>query len=110
MVGGVKARQEGERCSECLDTHKDRYHLSNEALVLNGPGGHRKRERKVFGEENTFPHHHLKKSESWSQLSDHDQAHTTFEGGTHENHTERNEMSYGIQKRENLDLVQRWWF
>ena len=55
-VGGGKRRldkrarrQEGKRCSGCLDTHKDRFHLSNEALVLNGPGRHRKRERKVFG-------------------------------------------------------------
>ena len=95
---GKRARgQEGKRCSGHLDTHEDRYHLSNEALVLNEPGGHRKRERKVFGgEENMFPHCHFKKSESRDQSSNHDQAHTRFEGDTHENHTERNETSYGI--------------
>ena len=56
---GKRARgQEGKRHSGHLDTHEDRYHLLNETLVLNGPGGHRKRERKVFGgeEKNTFPH------------------------------------------------------
>ena len=39
-------------------------------------------------------------SESWDQSSDCGQAHTRFEGGTHENHTERNEMSYGMRERE----------
>ena len=48
MEGGEKG--EGERCercegcerrSECLGTHENRYHLSNEALALNGLGGHR---------------------------------------------------------------------
>ena len=34
------------------------------------------------------------------QSSNRDQAHTRFEGGTHENHTERNETSYGIQENE----------
>ena len=30
-----------KRRSECLGTHKNRYHLSNKALALNGLGGHR---------------------------------------------------------------------
>ena len=35
-------RREGcERCSECLGTHENRYHLSNKALALNGLGRHR---------------------------------------------------------------------
>ena len=67
---GKRARgQEGKRCSGHLDTHEDRYHLSNEALVLNEPGGHRKRERKVFGgEENMFPHCHFKKVKAGTNL------------------------------------------
>ena len=47
-----------------------------------------------------FPHHHFKKSESQDQSSNHGQAHTRFEGGTHENCTERNETSYGMRERE----------
>ena len=45
--GGGGEKGEGERCercerrSECLGTHENRYHLSNEALALNGLGGHR---------------------------------------------------------------------
>ena len=59
-----------------------------------------------------FPHRCFKKSESRDRSSDHGQAHTRFKGGTHENHTERNEMSYGIRERERekeryLDLVGR---
>ena len=38
--------------------------------------------------------------ESRDRSSDRGQAHTRFEGGTHENHTERNETSYGIRERE----------
>ena len=54
---------------------------------------------------------HLGPFESWGWSPNHDQAHTGFEGGTHENHTERNETSYGIWRRKrNLDLVARWWF
>ena len=50
MRGGGGEKGEGERyercegCerrSECLGTHENRYHLSNEALDLNGLGGHR---------------------------------------------------------------------
>ena len=52
------------------------------------------------------------KSESQDRSSDRGQAHTRFEGGTHENRTERNETSYGIRERERekeryLDLVGR---
>ena len=61
-VGGGEARQEvegvrkceGKRCegcerhSECLGTHKYRYHLSNEALALNGLGRHRKMQEKKY--------------------------------------------------------------
>ena len=62
-----------------------------------------------------FPRHRFKKSESQDWSSNRGQAHTRFKGGTHENHTERNETSYGIQERERekeryLDLVGRWWF
>ena len=45
--GGGGEKGEGERCercerhSECLGTHENRYHLSNEALALNELGGHR---------------------------------------------------------------------
>ena len=48
--GGGGKKGEGKRCercegcerhSECLGTHENRYHLSNEALALNGLGGHR---------------------------------------------------------------------
>ena len=54
---------------------------------------------------------HLGPFESWGWSPNHDQAHTGFEGGTHENHTERNETSYGIWRRKrNLDPVARWWF
>ena len=50
--------------------------------------------------------------ESRDRSSDRGQAHTRFEGGTHENRTERNETSYGIRERERekeryLDLVGR---
>ena len=90
-----------KRRSGCLGTHEDRYHLSNEALVLNGLGGHRKmREKGIWwwGKYVSSSLFQKKWKPGWS--SDHDQAHTRFEGGTHENHTERNETSYGI--RENV--------
>ena len=50
--------------------------------------------------------------ESRDRSSDCGQAHTRFEGGTHENRTERNKTSYGIRERERekeryLDLVGR---
>ena len=58
MRGQGGARKcEGERCercegcerhSECLGTHKYRYHLSNEALALNGLGRHRKMQEKKY--------------------------------------------------------------
>ena len=59
-----------------------------------------------------FPCRRFKKSESQDRSSDRGQAHTRFEGGTHENRTERNETSYGIRERERekeryLDLVGR---
>ena len=38
---GARGARGCERCSECLGTHENRYHLSNEALALNGLGGHR---------------------------------------------------------------------
>ena len=47
-------------------------------------------------------HHVSHTIESWDRSSNRDQAHTRFEGGTHENHTERNEMSYSIRKRERM--------
>ena len=38
---GARGARGCERRSECLGTHENRYHLSNEALALNGLGGHR---------------------------------------------------------------------
>ena len=75
--------------------------------------GTEKCEKRVFdGKENTFPRRCFKKSESRDRSSDRGQAHTKFEGGTHEIPTERNETSYGIREGERekeryLDLVGR---
>ena len=45
--------------------------------------------------------------ESWDRSSDRGQAHTRFEGGTHENCTERNETSYGMRERERKGEISR---
>ena len=59
-----------------------------------------------------YPYQTVLPTESRDRSSDRGQAHTRFEGGTHENRTERNETSYGIRERERekeryLDLVGR---
>ena len=67
--GGAQEVQEGKRCSGHLGTHEDRYHLLNENLVLNGPGGHRRCKKKVTdGEDNMFHRCCFKKSESQVDL------------------------------------------
>ena len=69
--------------------------MSNKALVLNGPDGYRRCERKVSdGKENMFPHCRFKQSESQANLPI--MTRPTLDSRELTRITGRNKTSYGI--------------